>query len=168
MTIYLRPITHENWIDCIELKPAPDQENFVASNAISLAQAYVEPWWRPYGIYADDLMVGFVMIGRWPEANAPTLDGESVAGLDCILRFMIDARYQGRGYGRAALMAALEEIRKQADVRGIHLSYEPENEVAAKLYASVGFVPTGRMFGGEIEVLLEPDPTPGASPFSHR
>jgi diamine N-acetyltransferase len=56
MSIYLRPITIENWIDCISLKPTPEQQQagFVASNEISLAQAYMEPWWHPYGIYAAD------------------------------------------------------------------------------------------------------------------
>jgi diamine N-acetyltransferase len=166
MTIYLRPITSENWIECIELKPTAQQQQagFVASNVVSLAQAYGEPWWRPYAIYADQTMVGFVMVGRWPESGVDPRHEEALPGIDCILRFMIDGRYQGRGYGRAALQQVLVQIKAQPDVRAIHLSYEPDNRVAARLYASAGFQPTGRIVGGEAEAWLSVDasyPMPG-------
>ncbi len=157
MNIHLRPITRENWFECIKLKPAADQQNFVASNAISLAEAYVEPWWRPCAVYADQTMVGFVMYGRWPsDLPAPLADEEEerLPGIDYILSFMIDERHQGRGYGRAALIATIRRIKALPDTHTICLSYEPENSVAARLYASGGFKPTGRMVGGEIEVEL--------------
>jgi diamine N-acetyltransferase len=96
------------------------------------------------------------MVGRWPDTGVANPDDEAIPGADCILRFMIDARYQGRGYGRAALLATLEHIKRQPNGRGIQLSYVPENEVAARLYAGAGFRPTGRIIDGEIEVWLDP------------
>jgi diamine N-acetyltransferase len=158
-TICLRPITSENWIECINLKPTAQQQEagFVASNAVSLAQAYGEPWWQPYAIYADQTMVGFVMYGRWPASGVDPLHDEALPGIDCILRFMIDERYQGRGYGRAAMEQAITQIKAQPDVRAIHLSYEPDNVAAARLYTGVGFRPTGRIVGGEEEAWLSVD-----------
>ena len=41
--ITLREITRENYIACLLLKVKTEQENFVATNAISLAKAKYEP-----------------------------------------------------------------------------------------------------------------------------
>lgn len=56
-------------------------------------------------------------------------------------RFMIDRRYQQRGYGREALRLALELIKTKplGEAEYCRLSYEPGNEVARKLYRSFGF-----------------------------
>ena len=74
-----------------------------------------------------------------------------------IWRFMIDKRFQGRGYGKDALKLALDFIRTwpcgKADLCWI--SYEPENEIAKKLYSSFGFVETGEMDGDEIVAVLK-------------
>ncbi|MCC6166066.1 MAG: GNAT family N-acetyltransferase [Caldilineaceae bacterium] len=157
MTVSLRPITVENWPECVELKPGPDQNGFVAPNAVSLAQAHFEPWWEPYGIYVDDRMVGFIMYGYWPQASLPAYYGdfEAPQGVICILRFMVDANHQRQGYGRAALAQTIERCRQRPGVRAVHLSYEPSNSVAAALYASLGFRPTGRILDGEVETWLD-------------
>jgi diamine N-acetyltransferase len=156
MPVSLRPITAENWVDCVRLKPAENQTSFVAPNAFSLAQAHYEPWWEPFGIYHDDTLVGFVMLGRWPEAGLPTeYQGILDPGVHCILRFMIDREHQRRGYGRAALMLALEHIRAEPGAFAVQLSYEPDNTVAAALYATAGFRPTGRVLDGEVEAWLD-------------
>ena len=79
----------------------------------------------------------------------------------CIWRFMIDRRYQGRGYGRKALELALEFIRTfpAGPAQYCWLDYEPENEVARKLYLSFGFVERPEQYdeeeGGEIPAVLE-------------
>jgi diamine N-acetyltransferase len=157
MAVSLRPITIDNWIECVELKPAADQDGFVSSNAFSLSQAHFEPWWEPHGIYADERMVGFVMYGRWPTAALPSYYSgfEAPEGVVCILRFMVDANHQRQGYGRAALMQVIERSRQRPGTRAVHLSYEPTNAVAAALYASLGFRPTGRILDGEVETWLD-------------
>lgn len=158
MTVSLRPISRDNWIQCIELKPTKEQvkAGFVAPNAVSLTQAAYEPWWNPLGIYADEEMVGFIMYGSWPEAaELPShYPPEMPTGEDHVLRFMIDERYQGKGYGRAALAQVIEQVRQRPGTYAISLSYEPENARAAAVYASLGFKPTGHMHGGELEVRL--------------
>jgi RimJ/RimL family protein N-acetyltransferase len=113
-----------------------------------------EPWWQTQGIYADDVMVGFVMYGTWPTSGLPAYYPEMPVGQDFILRFMVDGRYQGKGYGRAALEQVIANIRQRPGAHTIHLSYEPDNKGAAALYAALGFRPTGQMHGSEIEVSL--------------
>ena len=70
---------------------------------------------------------------------------------------MIDKRYQGRGYGREALKLALDFIRTWpcGKAEFCWISYEPENEMAGKLYASLGFEETGEMDGNEIVAVLK-------------
>jgi diamine N-acetyltransferase len=49
----------------------------------------------------------------------------------------------------------IERIRQRPGAHTVTLSYEPTNDGAAALYASVGFRPTGHMHGDEIETLLD-------------
>ena len=74
-----------------------------------------------------------------------------------IWRLMIDKRYQKRGYGREAINLALDFIRTWPCGKAEYcaISYEPENEIARKLYLSVGFEETGEMDGDEIVAALK-------------
>ena len=56
--------------------------------------------------------------------------------------FIIDAKQQGKGYGREAMEAILDHLATKPGHREAALSYEPENTVARRLYASLGFVET--------------------------
>ena len=150
MTVHLEPITHHNLHECLRLHVGPGQQHFVPANIVSLVQAYVEPAFVPRAIYDGDQMVGFVMYGRDPESEQ-----------DWIVRMMIDARYQGHGYGRAGLLLALEALRSHPGGRGIRVGYRPEDLEAARLYASVGFRPTGTLADGEIVAELRAGPAPG-------
>lgn len=139
MHIHLEPITAHNIGDCLRLHVAPHQKYFVASNTVSLIQSLVEPAFVPRAIYAGEQMVGFVMYGRDPES-----------GQDWIVRLMVDARYQGRGYGHAGLLAALDVLGQQPGSHGTFVSYRPEDLAAAFTYAGVGFRPTSVLPDGEI------------------
>ncbi len=160
MKITLQPITSANWIDCVSLVPTEEQVRigFVAPNSISLVQAHYEPWWQPYGLYAtindQEIMVGFAMYGRWPATGIPAHHDNAQPGVDFILRFMIDQRYQGRGYGRAGLAALIAQIKAQPGLQAIEISYDVANPVMAHLCTEAGFQPTGRIDNGEIEARL--------------
>lgn len=41
MSICLKDVTIENYFDVLNLEVHPNQRNFIASNSISLAEAYV-------------------------------------------------------------------------------------------------------------------------------
>ncbi|MCC6791523.1 MAG: GNAT family N-acetyltransferase [Thermomicrobiales bacterium] len=140
MEITLRPITRENLRAVTRrMSIAPGQEGFVAPNAYSVAEAYIEPTWTPLAIYAGDEPVGFAMFGPEPET-----------GRVWLIRYMIDAPHQGKGYGRAALRPLLDLMVERHGCDEIYLGYDPQNHVAANLYASFGFVPTGEIEDDEI------------------
>lgn len=139
----LREITPDNYRAIFALKVAPGQEGFVANNVYSLAQAKVFAAAVPLAIYAEDTPVGFVMYT--PED----------AGKFSIWRYMIGAEHQQKGYGRAALKVVLNHLSTQNPAcREVVLSYEPANTVAARLYASFGFVETGEVDDGELVASL--------------
>lgn len=64
--VELREITKENYEECLNLNIAKSQKDFVSSTAHSLAQAWVYyDTAFPFAIYADNTMVGFIMLGYY-------------------------------------------------------------------------------------------------------
>ena len=127
--IRLVSVTKANQALVTSLQLAPDQMDFVASNAESLDEAGSDRDARPRVVMAGDRVVGFLMY------EAPQDDDEAR-----IYRFMIDRTWQGRGYGKAALREVLDEIRKLGHIRHVSICYEPRNEAARQLYSAAGFV----------------------------
>ena len=148
----IRPVTKDNWKELIRLKVREDQVNFVASNLFSIAEAQFgddhEGHWdfHPFGIYDGETPVGFLMYG---------FNFEHLKQQAFIIRLMVDERYQGKGYGRFAMQKMLEIFRKDERIKTVGISYEPENEAARKLYASLGFKEPGEMIDGEVLALLQ-------------
>ena len=103
--LHLVKADRENFWELMKLRVAKEQEDFVASNAVSLAQAYDchadGKYAQCFGLYDGETPVGFAMIGHDSEdyENIPEVYAHSY----CLWRFMIDQRYQKRGYGRDAM-----------------------------------------------------------------
>ncbi|MCK6479288.1 MAG: GNAT family N-acetyltransferase [Planctomycetes bacterium] len=136
--VALRPVTRETFRAVAALRVRPDQEGFVAANAYSIAQASFHPTYRCLGVHAGEPAVGFVLLGTDEET-----------GERWLVRIMVDREHQGKGYGRAALAAALEEFRRDPEAREVFLSVVPENRRAIALYEAAGFRDTGRVEDGE-------------------
>lgn len=144
-TITLRPITDENREAVLALTVRDDQP-FVAPNDASLRQAEEanaeNPGYaRPFGIYADDKLVGFCMFSFDPE-------DEDEEDRYWLWRFMIDKEEQGKGYGQAALAEIIKYFKKNGADR-LYLSTEPENELGLHVYHKAGFRETGMISYGE-------------------
>ena len=60
--VKLEVVTADNYMDAFRLKLDPSQEDLVADNVSSLAQAYVYDYARPFLLYSGDQAVGFVML----------------------------------------------------------------------------------------------------------
>lgn len=156
--IQLKKVDSENIWKLVQLSVKEEQQDFVATNTESILEAYTtitaDGVALPFGIYEDDTPIGFVMFGYG------TVDGEDdpaiAAGNYCIWRFMIDRKYQGKGYGKAAFQAALDYVCTFPcqEAQYCWLSYEPENVVAKSLYASFGFKETGDYSGEEVVAVL--------------
>lgn len=137
--IRLVAVNKENWQECIQLPTSEDHTRFVAPNVYSIAESQFYPdTVTACCIYAGDAMIGFAMYG--PD--------EEDATLFAIDRLMIAEGHRGKGYGKAALLAILEEAKRRGFSR-ISLSTNPENEKAIQLYESVGFKATGEMSDNE-------------------
>lgn len=52
----------------------------------------------------------------------------------------IDARYQGRGYGKAAIQQVLEEMKQDGKYNRVILCYLEGNDAAKNIYQQFGFV----------------------------
>ena len=123
MIITLRPIDRRNRKAVLALSVREDQP-FVAPNKISLKQAdeanAEKPGTaRPFGIYADERLVGFCMFAFDPE-------NEDEDDRYYLWRFMIDQNEQGKGYGQAALQEIIRYFKERGADR-LLLSTEPEN-----------------------------------------
>ncbi len=131
--VSLREVTKETLRDITRLKVSPNQEHFVATNAESIAEAYFSPdvaWFR--AVYAGDTPVGFLML----EDNAPK---EQYV----LWRFMIDARYQRRGFGQRALELLFEHVRTRPGAKVLYTSCVPGEGSPRPFYEKMGFVYTG-------------------------
>ena len=160
--IHLEKITKRNAEKLIALKVKKEQKEFVASNALSLAHAYValsnNQAVYPFAIYLGDKPIGFIMVGF----DAHFLSDEDPDILKkqyFVWRFMIDKRYQGKGYGKQAFKLAIDFIKTfpsgPSDLCWV--SYEPANEAAKKLYASCGFKEAPEFYkeGEEMPAILK-------------
>ena len=151
MSITLQPVTAANWRTLIKLKVREDQNHFVASNLYSIAEAQFgfedEGHWDfyPFGAYAGDEPVGFVMYCfNFSHSRFQAF----------IMRLMVDDKFQGKGYGREIMRQILDVFRVDERIKNVGISYELENAGARKLYASLGFVEPGEMLEGETLAVL--------------
>jgi diamine N-acetyltransferase len=147
MAITLRPITQSTVRQVLKLAVSPGQADYVASNAVSLAQALFHPeaWYR--AIYLDETPAGFVML------DDPLLLPEPPAHPELSLwRFMVDHAFQRRGVGRQALELVVEHARSLRAYGTLFTSYVPGPQGPEGFYRGFGFQDTGRMDG--IEVVL--------------
>jgi diamine N-acetyltransferase len=152
--VSLREITiHDVRAVCM-LDVSPGQDELVAPNAVSIAQAHFSPeaWFR--AIYADDVPVGFAMLEDWSQVldREPELyEGERFIAL---WRFMIDHRYQGLGFGAQAIQLLIAQARSRPTVKNMLLSFVPKENNPEAFYQRFGFVRTGEEDEGELIMRL--------------
>ena len=139
MAVTLREVTKQNLRDILRLRVAEGQERFVASNAVSIAQAHFDPdtaWFR--AIYDGEEAVGFVMVDDNPATPRYTL-----------WRFMIDHRFQRKGLGRAAIETVLAHVRGRPGATELYTSCVDAAGGPGPFYQRLGFAYTGDLDEGE-------------------
>ena len=124
-----RKIDKSNYWDCILLTVDDSQEGFVADNKQSLVEAAYEDGLYTLGIYHEETMVGFVLYDY-----DDTFPGWSMS------RFMIGKQFQGKGYGKQAVLAFLDYFKRKHNADKLYISVSLDNTVARNLYSSIGFV----------------------------
>lgn len=148
--VRLVEITGDNGDAVRALRVHPGQERFVASVSRSLEDAATtpegEPWYR--AVYAGDEPVGFVMLS-W---NVPP-GRPGVLGPYFLWRLLIDARHQGRGFGRAVVALVTGLVRADGGTE-LLTSHQPGEDGPGEFYRRLGFRPTGQVDQGETVVRL--------------
>ncbi|MGE6258126.1 GNAT family N-acetyltransferase [Heyndrickxia sporothermodurans] len=134
MSLRIREVTAENWLETALLSVEDDQKDFIESNSFSIAQSIFEPEWKSVSLYDEEILVGYAMYGNNSWNDGVWLD-----------RFMIDKRFQGKGYAKRFLPMLIEHIRKLYHCNKIYLSVSEENKVAIALYERFGFQLNGEV-----------------------
>ena len=138
MDVVLEPVTAANWREVEAVEAASPH---VATVAHYLCLCHYGEVWQPLAIRSGDDVVGFAMWGHDADDGRHWIGGLS-----------IDVSRQGHGLGRAAMVALIDLLRGLG-ASGVALSYAPENAVAERLYASLGFAPEGESDGEVVAVL---------------
>jgi diamine N-acetyltransferase len=140
MNIQLRDVTEENFFDIINLKSEPEQEKkfqlfetMVGSNAFFIAYASVKGWINK-AIYDGDTLIGFATHGLDDKNNRYEM-----------VSMMLGHAFQGKGYGKPALKAIIDDMVNEYDCKEIYLTVIPFNESAIRVYKALGFEATGEI-----------------------
>lgn len=128
--LQFRPVNAENRAEAEKLEVFSEQAGFIESVSECLQEADRSERWRPVGIYLGETLVGFAMYGYFPRPAPGQL------WLD---RLLIDKRYQGRGYGRQAVLALLDRLHTEYASDRVYLSVYENNALAIRLYRQIGF-----------------------------
>ncbi|MCX6050022.1 MAG: GNAT family N-acetyltransferase [Chloroflexi bacterium] len=144
-TVTLREITKETLRPVLHLNVAENQKNFVATNAQSIAEAYFSrenAWFR--AVFADETPVGFLML--YDEPAEPVY---------FLWRFMIDARYQGFGFGKRAIALLVAHVKTRPHATELGVSCVPGDGSPCPFYEKLGFVYTGEKHDNELILKLK-------------
>ncbi|MBQ6865324.1 MAG: GNAT family N-acetyltransferase [Clostridia bacterium] len=133
--IRLVEIDERNFFRVRQLKVGEDQQRFLDSPLGILARGYVYRAQRARVLAAekDGEIVGLMLVKDMDEEPA------------CydLQQFMIDGRFQGRGYGAAALGLLLELLRQEKKYDDAEVCVHRENAAALALFTGAGFLDTG-------------------------
>jgi diamine N-acetyltransferase len=159
LNVRLREITSANRAAVEALTVTATQAEYVTGVEESLVEAAETPDARPWyrGVYLAHEPVGFVMI-----SDGITVVNPDYLGPYYLWRLLIDQRYQGRGYGSAALSLVVEHVRARPDARMLITSVGQGPASPLDFYVRAGFRATGQVHHGELVLELDLGTPPAA------
>ena len=128
LEVSLKEINEDNLWSILDLEVTEDQKQYVAPNAVSIAEAHFSEnaWFR--AIYAGETPVGFVLLFIDEEETEYDL-----------WRFMIDKNHQRQGYGSQALQRVIEYVGTLPGAEELTLSYLPGEGDPSPFFEEFGF-----------------------------
>ena len=133
--IRLFDVNEQNWLDVFSLSVNEEQKKFLASPVGIVARGYVYRSCnaRVYGISNDEHMIGIALVKDMDEEPA------------CydLQQFMIDRRFQNKGYGTEALCLILSLLSKERKYDQVEVCVHRNNAAALWMYKKAGFEDTG-------------------------
>jgi diamine N-acetyltransferase len=156
-SITLRVIDASNRQAVERVGVAPEQKSFVDGVSESLAEAAAKPQCRPWyrAVFLGEVPVGFVML-----ADDVPPGNNDIPWRYYLWRMLIDARFQGRGHGRAALDCVVRYLQTRPGAGALVTSIVPGEGSPLGFYLRYGFQPTGEMFDHEEVLRLRLDDLP--------
>ena len=131
MTIHLRDVTKDNWVDIICLEITKKQEDYVALNSESIAASKFHQHYVNRAIYNGDEAVGYLQYFPNLAENKP-----KEIYID---QLMIDVKHQGKGFGSKAVAQVLEEIKQLKDYNAVSICYVEGHDVMRGFFERFGF-----------------------------
>ena len=149
MTIRLTPIAGDDVVPLGNMTVRDDQDRFIAPNVFTIAQARFHTGAYDFCIWNDNQRVGLIALIDMAEHD----DLDDIDNPDAVFvwRLLIGTDFQRRGFGTAA-MALAEEWTLGRGKTLVQIQAVEDNDAAISLYRSLGYVPTGRMSGNEIQL----------------
>ena len=133
--IRLISVTEENWLDIASLAVKEHQRDYVAPAVGILARGYVyrDCNAKVYAFDNEGVIVGMALVREFTDEPL-SYD---------LQQFMIDGRYQNRGYGSEALGLVLDALRKEKHYDHVELCVKKADAEAIRLYEKHGFTDSG-------------------------
>ncbi|MCX4219813.1 MULTISPECIES: N-acetyltransferase [Pseudomonas] len=133
-------------VEAIEIHPEQIKFSGDIHGALHTLLSKPGPGVKGFALLAEDVPVAFLLLKRPPAL--PEWADEHSATLHAL---QVDHRAQGKGYGKACLLA-LPEVAREAwpEIKGLELSVDADNDAAIALYAKYGFVDSGEAYKGRI------------------
>ena len=144
MAIRLQDVNDSNWRDCSDLQLVEEEKKFISSNVYAIAEWKFETESALKVIYSDTVLVG--MLAYYLH------DGEH-GYFYWLYHLMIQKKYQGKGYGEAAVKLAVKEMHELGATE-IRTMYMPGNIRSQNLFKKLGFEEIGTLDGGDIFLRL--------------
>jgi diamine N-acetyltransferase len=150
--ISLKKISKLNLSSVLQLDVKPEQRTLVASNAKSIAEAHFnkDAWFR--AIYVDKKPIGFVMLS---DTTLKYKSNPNHRPTYYLWRFMIDAKYQGKGYGMEAMKLIINHVKSRPKATELLLSHSGSEGNAGEFYKKFGFEYTGKSIDDELVMSLK-------------
>lgn len=133
--VTLRPVTRENVRAICDLRVAADQRELVGPAAYTVAEGAYEPSGWVTTVYADDTPVGVAYI-------------DLASATPYLVRFMIDAAAQSRGFGAKAVDLMCTHLADEGHTQ-FEVTFVPKSGGAEGFWRRQGFADTGHLRDGE-------------------
>ena len=133
--IRLVEVNENNWLHIARLSVTEEQQKYLDRPLGIIARGYVyrDCNAQVWGIADGTQMVGVAMVRDFTDEPL---------GYD-LQQFMIDKRFQNKGYGTQALQLILENLKKDGRFDCVEVCVNKADASALRVYEKVGFVDSG-------------------------
>lgn len=133
--IKLFDVNEQNWLDVISLSVHEDQKKYLDKPIGIVARGYIYRSCnaRVFGISNDEDVIGIALVK----------DMDEVPACYDLQQFMIDRRFQNKGYGTEALRMILSRLSKEGKYSQVEVCVDKNDAQALWMYKKVGFEDTG-------------------------